>query len=180
MTKKMILIVTLVALVTVAAFAQVATSDPADNNTNRMYRNRADRPGRWHSFDTTKLVDVKGKITQVNNCTAGKGRYAKGMTLTVADGKNEVLLHLGPVSYLEKNNWTFTAGETIQVKAFKGTGKNQGEFFAAQVNRAGQQLVLRTEDGSPQWRGDRPGRRGRGMGRGARCTRGTSGTPTSN
>ncbi|MCK4761801.1 MAG: hypothetical protein KAW12_06335 [Candidatus Aminicenantes bacterium] len=159
---KKITIVTMVILMTaVLAYSQ---GRGQGYNERPLYRNRVNR---LHTFDVTAAAAIEGKVTKVEKCIEGRGRYAAGVVLTVATGSQNALVRIGPAAYLNSNNWEFKQGETITIKAFKGTGKYEGEFFAAEVNQAGKQLILRDKDGLPQWRQSLQGK-GRGQGRGRR------------
>lgn len=177
MTKKTLSIVTVIAALVTLSFAQ-AQPQP-------QYANRA---GRLHTFDVSTAVEISGVIAKVENCNLGTGQYANGINLTVDDGKQQAIVRLGPIAYLNDNNWTFKQGDKIIVKAFNGTGDFAGEFFASEVILGGKSLLLRDRYGLPLWRqslrggrGMGPGRgygrgmgygRGRGYGRGMGCGRG--------
>lgn len=130
-------------------------------------RNRA--ANRAHTFDVAVPVNITGKIVKVESVTNERGRYCGGIHLTVDNGTKQVPVSLGPSAYLDSNKWEFKQGERITVKAFKGTGDDNGALFASQVTRNGEQLTLRDKDGLPMWsrsmnkRGNRmAGRRGCG------------------
>jgi len=136
MIKKTIFIIVLTVSMITMAFAQW------------QGRNRANRV---HTFDVTAPVDITGKITKVETVTNGKGRRGSGIHLTVADGDKQLPIRLGPSAYLDSNRWEFKEGENITVKAFKGTGNDNGVFFASQITRNGEQLTLRDQNGFPKW-----------------------------
>ena len=124
---------------------------------------------RTHTFDVTAPVELSGKILKVETVKDGRGWYGRsggGIHLTIQAGDKQSLVHLGPARFLDSNNWEFKAGEMVTVKAFKGTGKSNGQWFAAGVTRGGQQLVLRETNGSPMWRQSLNNRKGQGKGRG--------------
>jgi len=137
MNKKTIFILVLTVLMITMTFAR------------GQGRNRANRV---HTFDVTAPVDITGKITKVESVTNGNGRYGSGIHLTIADGANQLPVRLGPSAYLGSNKWEFKEGENITVKAFKGTGNDNGVLFAAHITRNGEQLSLRDNNGLPMWR----------------------------
>lgn len=153
MTKKTILVLTIIAVMVTLAFGQA-----------QFPRRYANRVNRLHTFDAAAPVQISGVIAKVDNCTSGRGWYANGITLTVDDGSQQSIVHLGPIAYLDSNNWIFNQGDKITLNAFKGTGNFTGQFFASDVARNGKQLLLRDKYGFPMWRQSL--RRGRGMGRG--------------
>jgi hypothetical protein len=155
MTKKTILITLLMISMVTVSFAQMGRGRNARNW--------------WHTFDVTNPVEISGEIVKVDTITKGSGRYGTGIHLTIADNGKESLVSLGPSTYLVSNNWQFANGEKIKIRAFKGTGNDQGQLFAAEITRGGEQLLLRDQNGLPMWR-QSLNRRGyrRGGGRGYR------------
>lgn len=138
MFKKTTLIIVLTVLMVTMTFAQ---GRGRNRSANRM-----------HTFDVAAPVDITGKITKVESVTNGQGRYCSGIHLMIADGANQLPVRLGPSVYLDSNKWEFKEGENITVKAFKGTGNDNGVLFAAQITRNGEQLSLRDNNGLPMWR----------------------------
>lgn len=151
--------------ITVIVFSLVAVGIAQSQPTQAV--------NRYHTFDVTTPVTIEGKILEITSCNTGKGRYSNGIRLTLdngAKGKN-IQVILGPQAFLQGQNWEFKTGETISIKAFNGTGSDKGQLFAAQLTRAGKQLELRDNLGSPSWRRSITGNRqglgnGQGQGRG--------------
>ncbi len=129
-------------------------------------RNRANR---MHTFDVTAPVNITGKIVKVTTLNTGNGWYGTGIRLTIVENGKQFPVILGPTAYVNSNKWVFKEGETLTVNAFKGTGNDNGTWFAAGITRGGNQLTLRDAKGFPMWRRGMKGRRGggRGAGRGA-------------
>jgi hypothetical protein len=153
MTKKTILIVTIIVALVTLSFTQV--------QPQRRYANRGNR---MHTFDVSASIEISGVIAEVKKCNSGKGKYADGINLTVENGKQQSLVRLGPAAYINANNWVFKQGDKIIINAYKGTGDYATEFFAAEVTMGGKNLLLRDESGFPLWRQSLD--KGRGMGRG--------------
>jgi hypothetical protein len=105
-----------------------------------------------HTFDVTAPVQIKGKIVKVETVRSSNRGYGTGIHLTVADRGTQTVVNMGPGAFLSSNNWEFKEGERISVKAYKGTGNSSGQLFAAEISRAGKQLVLRDNAGLPMWR----------------------------
>ena len=132
---------------------------------------------RVHTFDVTNPVAINGKIVKIETVRNSSRGYGTGIHLTVTDGDTQTVVNMGPAAFLSSNKWEFKEGDKISLKAFKGTGNNSGQLFAAEISRAGKQLVLRDNFGGPMWRQslnkNRGGGRRGGPGgfRGNRCWR---------
>lgn len=139
MNKKTIFIILLLAVTMVTmTFAQQGRG-----------RNRAANP--VHTFDVTAPVDITGKIVKVESVSNGTGRYGTGLHVTVESNGNQFPVRLGPSAFVNTNNWELKEGQEIQVRAYKGTGNDNGAWFAAEINHGGQQLTLRDKNGIPLW-----------------------------
>ncbi len=161
----MLLVPVLALLMVGQGYAQMRGNGCRGNRANM-----ANRANRVHTFDVQKPLMIEGKITSLDKSSNKAGRYGTGgiHLVVAADGKN-VPVRLGPAVYLESNDWNFNVGDSVKVKAFKGTGNADGLFFAAEITRGGKQLVLRDANGFPQWRRSMAkGNFGRGQGRNRR------------
>jgi hypothetical protein len=112
-------------------------------------RNRAANP--VHTFDVTAPADITGKIVKVETVSNGTGRYGTGIHLTVESNGTQIPVRLGPSGYFNTNNWEFKEGQEIKVRAYKGTGNDNGMWFAAEINSSGQQLTVRDKNGIAMW-----------------------------
>ncbi len=145
MNKKLMLITVIIFTLVAIGIAEVQPVQPVQQNRQGY---------RMHTFDVTSTVTIEGKILEVTQCTSGKGKYSAGVLLTIADAKQgkNTQVYLGPNAFIQSNNWELKKGESIAIKAYIGTGNDNGNFFASQLSQGGKQLELRDKTGRPLWR----------------------------
>ncbi|MFZ2089357.1 MAG: hypothetical protein WAU47_12355 [Desulfobaccales bacterium] len=102
--------------------------------------------------DVCKPFDESGKVVQVTTEMLEAGMYP-GMALIV-DTKNRGQVHasLGPVWYLERQDFVIAPGDEIQVKGMcekEASGKMR--IVAFQVAKGDHILALRDDQGRPYW-----------------------------
>ncbi len=133
------------------------------------YAQRMGRGWGYHCnymFDLNSPVMIQGLILKVEKLDLGRGRYANGIRLIMKSDKKEIPIYIGPAAFLNSNNFGFKEGETVKIKAFKGTNNTNTALFALEVHKSGKNLVLRDKNGLPMWRWSLykgRGRRGRRM-----------------
>jgi hypothetical protein len=76
--------------------------------------------------------------------------------IKAAQGSLEV--HLGPTSYLEKQQFAFAKGDQIEVIGSKVKIESADVVIAREVKKGGKTLTLRNAQGVPAW--SKGGRRG--------------------
>ena len=153
MTKKLLFSLVIIASMITMSFAQAGNQ--------RFLQRQNLRANRFQTFDTANPVEINGSIAKVTRSNRGYGRYRDGLELLIFTGEKNLSVRLGPVAFLDSNNWHFKKGDKIQVTAFKGTGQSKGNFFAAKIQMKGKTLILRDKDGIPAWRFSNLRRRGR-------------------
>jgi hypothetical protein len=102
--------------------------------------------------DTCKAFDESGKVVQVSTVSLEEGMHP-GMAVAV-DTKTHgtVHVHLGPVWYLERQEFELKPGDEVHVKGMceKGTdGKMQ--VIAYELTQGDHVLHLRDSQGRPNW-----------------------------
>jgi hypothetical protein len=138
MTKKIIVMLILVVSVTTLGFNQ---------QRNPRYINRQN----FIPFDINTPITIKGEIMKVD-LLENAGRYGFGVHLSVNQEGKKYMVSVGPKFYLESQNWQLKKGDKVTIKAFKGIEENEGYFFASEVLRDGQKLILRDKYGFSMWR----------------------------
>jgi hypothetical protein len=94
---------------------------------------------------------VKGEVVAVENVGGGwKGGSGIGLKLKTTSG--ELVIHLGPQWYLDRQGGTaIAAGDTVEITGVKAL-RHRGEvFIAAEVRKGTNVLKLRDEHGVPLW-----------------------------
>jgi len=138
----------------------------------QQVQNRADQGiygygnHRNYILDTTHPIVLEGKVIEVKQLALGTGRFANGISLVIKDIKQEILVHVGPIAYLNSLNLQFKTNGHYKLKIYKGTYVDKTAFFAAEVFQKEKKWLLRDNYGLPLWRLSRQGGRGRGRDRG--------------
>jgi hypothetical protein len=101
---------------------------------------------------TCKLFDESGKVLQVLTETLGQGMYP-GMALIMNTKKQgQVHVSLGPVWYLERQEFEIVPGDEVRVKGM--CEKEQGgilKIVAYEISKGDYLLALRDSQGRPYW-----------------------------
>ncbi len=113
-------------------------------------------PGRM--YDASKTETIQGEITAVEQLSAGRRPGRGGVGVTLKTDTETVFVHLGPQWYLDQQkDFSFQAGDKIEVKGVKALRRGQDVFLAAEIKKGGSVLKLREDDGAPLWAGWRGG-----------------------
>jgi hypothetical protein len=102
-------------------------------------------------YDATKTETVKGQVVAVEK-VGGRGNAGSGIGLKLKTTSGELVIHLGPQWYLDRQGGAaIAAGDTVEVTGVK-TLRRRGEIFiAAEVRKGTDVLKLRDEHGVPLW-----------------------------
>jgi hypothetical protein len=65
--------------------------------------------------------------------------------------KGQVRVHLGPVWYLERQEFNLEPGQEVQVQGICMEEKGETRLIAAQVTVGNSVLLLRDPEGRPMW-----------------------------
>ncbi len=100
-------------------------------------------------FDSGKVVTVKGTVLGEQKVDHGKG--AKAVRLVVKVGDDQVSVHLGPDTWVDKQALRFARGDEITVKGSRFTYDNKYGLIAQVITRGDASMVLRDASGKPAW-----------------------------
>ena len=92
----------------------------------------------------------EGKISEVNY-VPGVNADAAMVEIRLLVGKQERLVRLAPVGFLNKNELSLKEGDTITIKGYQVATRDGELIVASQVQKAGKTLVLRNFRGRPVW-----------------------------
>jgi hypothetical protein len=103
-----------------------------------------------------KPMTLTGKVSRVYTETL-QDAMQPGMAFAM-DTKDhgQVRVHLGPVWYLERQEFTLAPGQEVQVQGICMEEKGQNRLIAAQVMVGSNVLLLRDAEGRPMWEAWRP------------------------
>ena len=98
-----------------------------------------------------KPLTITGKVSRVFTETLQDNMYP-GMAIFIdTKDKGQVRVHLGPVWYLERQEFTLEPGQEVQVKGICMEEKGETRLIAAQVTVGDSVLLLRDQEGRPMW-----------------------------
>jgi hypothetical protein len=101
--------------------------------------------------DVCKPMTITGKVTQVLTETL-QDKMHPGMAILIdTKDKGRVRVHLGPVWYLERQEFDLEPGQEVQVKGVCLEEKGETRLIAAQVTVDDSVLLLRDQEGRPMW-----------------------------
>jgi hypothetical protein len=80
-----------------------------------------------------------------------------GVHLMVKTDDTIIPVHLGPVWYMEQQEYTFDEGEKVTITGSRITFNDKPAIIAANVKKGELVLQLRNQNGIPNWRGWRKG-----------------------
>ena len=92
----------------------------------------------------------EGKITEVNYLPAVNADAAM-VEIRLLAGKQEKLVRLAPVGFLNQNELSLKEGDTITVKGYPVATRDGELLVASQVQKDGKVLVLRSFRGKTMW-----------------------------
>jgi hypothetical protein len=98
-----------------------------------------------------KPLTITGKVSRVFTETLQDNMYP-GMAMIV-DTKDhgQVRVHLGPVWYLERQEFTLVPGQEVRVQGICLEEKGKTRLIAAEVTAGEGVLQLRDMEGRPRW-----------------------------
>jgi hypothetical protein len=94
---------------------------------------------------------ITGKVSRVFTETLQDNMYP-GMALIVdTKDKGQVRVHLGPVWYLERQEFSLEPGQEVRVQGVCLEDKGKTRLIAAEVTVGDSVLKLRDVEGKPMW-----------------------------
>ncbi len=125
-------------LIVALTVALSATSTLAQKNQGQRQYNPA--------TETT----VTGTVEEVKKVAGTRGGSG-GTHLMIKTTQGSLEVHLGPTSYLEKQDFTFAKVDQIEVLGSKVKIESADVVIAREVKKGGKTLMLRDAQGVPVW-----------------------------
>ena len=114
------------------------------------------RPGSGRGvprYDPSTEVTVKGTVEEVSQKTGPMGWG--GTHLTLKTDSETLDVHLGPSSFLSKNQFEFAKGDQVEITGSKIEYQGSAALLARELKKDGKTLTLRNAQGIPEWAGSR-------------------------
>jgi hypothetical protein len=102
-------------------------------------------------FDPAKVVTVNGTVLAEQRVDHGKG--TKSVRLIVKVGEEQVSVHLGPDTWVDRQKVKFAKGDEVTVRGSRFTYDGGSGLIAQSVARGLDTLVIRDAAGKPAWAG---------------------------
>jgi DNA/RNA endonuclease YhcR with UshA esterase domain len=100
-------------------------------------------------YDPSTEITLKGSIEVVKQVSRSGAWTGTHLTLKADQGTFDV--HVGPTTYLTKNQMTFAKGDNIEVTGAKVKYEGADAVLAREVKKGDKTLTLRNAAGIPQW-----------------------------
>jgi DNA/RNA endonuclease YhcR with UshA esterase domain len=111
---------------------------------------QAQMPARHGSnYDPKTEVTMAGTVERVTQETGRQGRLGTHLVLKSENGAIEV--HVGPAHYIASQQFSFAAGDVVEVTGSKIKLQNKDVLLAREIKKEGRTLVLRNAQGVPNW-----------------------------
>ncbi|MGB5634044.1 MAG: hypothetical protein WBM86_14855 [Waterburya sp.] len=102
-------------------------------------------------FSPVTLETVSGEVIDVYRATSRQD-YKSGLHLLLKANEETIDVHLGPISYIEGQNFNFKPGDALEIKGDRFTDSPMPTMIAIEVKKDNDTLTLRDEGGFPMWR----------------------------
>ena len=142
----------LAVLIALAMLPDGTTAQQRGKNKNKQMYSR--------NFDVNSMETIEGEVTEVTIQTGKNDMGTPGVHLMVKTEDTVIPVHLGPVWYMEQQEYHFEKGDRVTVYGSKITYEEAPAIIAASVTRGEMVLQLRNRQGVPNWRGWRMGKSG--------------------
>lgn len=120
-------------------------------------------------YNPQTVITVKGAVEKLSELSMGPGggMGMKFRELLLKTDKGSLMVHMGPIWYLDQKKFAVKVGDTLEVTGSQVTLNNQPAIIAREVKVDGQTIKLRDDQGIPAWRGmGQGGGQGPGGGKG--------------
>ena len=104
----------------------------------------------FRTYSRAALETLSGEVIEVYEATSQS--YRAGLHLLVKANEETIDVHLGPISYIEGQNFNFEPGDVLKIKGDLLNDSQIPTMIATEVTKDNETLTLRYEDGFPLWK----------------------------
>jgi len=159
----MIKIIVLLVLVISLALAAPLLAQPGPGGGMGMGGGMG--PRLYNPQTVTTVSGTVAKLEELNMGPSG-GMGMAFRELRLKTDKGDLLIHLGPIWYLDQQKFAVKVGDKLEVTGSQVTLNNQAAIIAKDVMMNGKIMKLRDDQGMAAWRGMGRGSMGKGQGGG--------------
>ncbi len=103
-------------------------------------------------YNAKTIETVMGTVTRIDHLP-GRREGMVGIHAILKTGDETLEVHIGPYSYISKQDLRLKVGDAIEVTGSRIINDDKPAILAAEVKRGEEVLALRDEQGKPLWRG---------------------------
>jgi len=103
-------------------------------------------------YNTSTALTLKGEVVSVDKFVPMKG-MSDGLHLTLKTKEGTIPVHIGPVWFLERQDFPIEAGDTIEADGSKVDFEGKPALIASEIRKGDKSLALRDPSGLPVWSG---------------------------
>lgn len=107
-------------------------------------------PYRCSISNACKPASFSGKVQQILTETLEEG-MSPGMAVILDTKEGKIHVHLGPVWYLERQEFTLQPGDQVSVKGVREKFAGKTRVIASELTKGDHVLLLRDAQGRPNW-----------------------------
>lgn len=104
------------------------------------------------AYNPATVQTLHGEVLKVDKLIPMEG-MSDGLHLVLKTKEETILVHLGPIWYLEHQEFSVEPGDKIDVVGSRITFEGSPALVASQVKKSDKVLYLREESGFPLWSG---------------------------
>jgi len=102
------------------------------------------------SYDPATLRNLRGEVVWIKKLVPAEG-MADGLQLLLKMRDETIPVHLGPLWFLERQDFTLAAGDAVEVVGSRVTFEGMPALIATEVKKGENVLRLRESGGFPLW-----------------------------
>lgn len=138
--------------------------EPGDGIDRKLGANNDVRTGRrslgwgrddqyWTMYNRDRERSITGTVTRIDRASP-MGEMSEGLQATLRTEQGETMIvNLGPAWYLDNQDIEIRQNDRLEVKGSTATIAGKQVFIASEIEKDGDTLRLRHEDGTPAWSG---------------------------
>ena len=108
------------------------------------------------NYDPDAEMTLSGRVEKVSEQAGKKG--CQGIHLWLVTDTKTVEVHVGPSHFQATKDFELAQGNELSIIGSPVPGDDAGAVIAREIEREGETLELRDENGLPKWRGGRRGK----------------------
>ncbi len=101
-------------------------------------------------YDPMAVRTLRGDVVWIKKLVAGEG-MADGLHLLLKTREMSLPVHLGPIWFLERQDFSLEEGDSIKVTGSLVNFEGMPALIASEVQKADNILLLRESSGYPLW-----------------------------